>query len=317
MRCLCWCLRELLLCTLSGWPSGALYSSASHPHCLVHLSCAVCLAVHPEPPPPLCPLCDALPSWVPSQVRRTPPHGLPQLRRGRSAGCCPLSEAPRLHMCFLSCTEGEACRTTEEAFVGPGSARALPHVASPQAARGRVRPPCRHFKILSCFRLGSAFEVAAFRTPAFPCSSLGSAQLRALLYRWWKQGGVGAREVGKSVHLTNGVVLHPSRPGPRVPRGYIVRHSAGSYTGWVDRPTAVPRSLPHSAGSSLADAACLPPCRCTARRWRGWWGARRSTAASSCSGRCCTTCTPSAAARWTCALTPQPPFYTRALSPLL
>jgi hypothetical protein len=30
----------------------------------------------------------------------------------------------------------------------------------PQAARGRARPPCRHFKIQSCCCLGSAFEVS-------------------------------------------------------------------------------------------------------------------------------------------------------------
>jgi hypothetical protein len=39
-------------------------------------------------------------------------------------------------------------------------------VATPHAARGRVRPPCRHSKIQSCCFLGSAFEVAAFQTLA-------------------------------------------------------------------------------------------------------------------------------------------------------
>jgi hypothetical protein len=33
-------------------------------------------------------------------------------------------------------------------------------VATPQAARGWARPPCRHFKTQSCCCLGSAFEVA-------------------------------------------------------------------------------------------------------------------------------------------------------------
>jgi hypothetical protein len=35
-------------------------------------------------------------------------------------------------------------------------------VPTPQAARGRARPPCRHFKTQSCCCLGSAFE---FRLP--------------------------------------------------------------------------------------------------------------------------------------------------------
>jgi hypothetical protein len=38
-------------------------------------------------------------------------------------------------------------------------------VATPQAARGWARPPCRHFKIQSCCCLGSALEVAAFSHP--------------------------------------------------------------------------------------------------------------------------------------------------------
>ena len=36
-------------------------------------------------------------------------------------------------------------------------------VATQQAARGWVRPPCRHFKNQSCCCLGSAFEVATFQ----------------------------------------------------------------------------------------------------------------------------------------------------------
>jgi hypothetical protein len=36
-------------------------------------------------------------------------------------------------------------------------------VATPHAARGWARPPCRHFKTQSCFCAGSAFEVAAFQ----------------------------------------------------------------------------------------------------------------------------------------------------------
>ena len=36
-------------------------------------------------------------------------------------------------------------------------------VATPLAASGRDRPPCRHIKIQSCCCLGSASEVAAFQ----------------------------------------------------------------------------------------------------------------------------------------------------------
>jgi hypothetical protein len=37
--------------------------------------------------------------------------------------------------------------------------------ATPQAARGQARPPCRHFKTQSCARLGFVFEVAALPNP--------------------------------------------------------------------------------------------------------------------------------------------------------
>jgi hypothetical protein len=41
-------------------------------------------------------------------------------------------------------------------------------VAAPQNARGWNHPPCSHFNIQPCFRLGSAFEVAAFQTQLIP-----------------------------------------------------------------------------------------------------------------------------------------------------
>jgi hypothetical protein len=48
---------------------------------------------------------------------------------------------PRMHMRFPAALRGEQ-----------------PSVATPRAARGWTHPPCRHFKIQSCDRLGSAFE---------------------------------------------------------------------------------------------------------------------------------------------------------------
>jgi hypothetical protein len=42
------------------------------------------------------------------------------------------------------------------AVVGFGGERQS--VATPQAARGRARPPCRYFKIQSCVRAGSDFS---------------------------------------------------------------------------------------------------------------------------------------------------------------
>jgi hypothetical protein len=38
-------------------------------------------------------------------------------------------------------------------------------VATPHAARGQARSPCRHFNIQCCSFLGSAFELTAFQTP--------------------------------------------------------------------------------------------------------------------------------------------------------
>jgi hypothetical protein len=38
-------------------------------------------------------------------------------------------------------------------------------VSAPQAARGCAHPSCRPIKTQSCFRLGSAFEAAAFQKP--------------------------------------------------------------------------------------------------------------------------------------------------------
>jgi hypothetical protein len=49
-------------------------------------------------------------------------------------------------------------------------------VATSQAARGWARPPCRHFKIQSCFCVGSAFEEAAFQTRALLPKTLAEAR---------------------------------------------------------------------------------------------------------------------------------------------
>ena len=55
-------------------------------------------------------------------------------------------------------------------------------VATPQAASGWARPPCRLFKIQSCERLGCAFEAAAFQTKH---QAHGGTELRASALCGW------------------------------------------------------------------------------------------------------------------------------------
>jgi hypothetical protein len=50
-------------------------------------------------------------------------------------------------------------RTQSRVSVSSSAGGEPQSVATPQAARGWARPPCRHFKLQSCARLGSAFEV--------------------------------------------------------------------------------------------------------------------------------------------------------------
>jgi hypothetical protein len=61
-------------------------------------------------------------------------------------------------------------------------------VATPQAARGRAHPPCRHFKIQSCIRLGSAFEVAG----GFQTAGLGFCLAHVGLPHERHEGGAAA-----------------------------------------------------------------------------------------------------------------------------
>jgi hypothetical protein len=53
--------------------------------------------------------------------------------------------------------QGEACGTAVASAGGEQRS-----VATPQAARGWARPPCRHFKIQSCYCLGPAFRGGGF-----------------------------------------------------------------------------------------------------------------------------------------------------------
>jgi hypothetical protein len=57
-----------------------------------------------------------------------------------------------------------------------------------ESVRDRLAPPCRHFKILSCWRLGSAFELAAFQTP-----NRGAEQQRG-----WAQRMLACRDTPRS-----------------------------------------------------------------------------------------------------------------------
>jgi hypothetical protein len=55
-------------------------------------------------------------------------------------------------------------------------------VAIPQAAKGRARPPCCHFKNQSCYCLRSAFEMAAFPTR---CRCSGNGGGGSWAGTWW------------------------------------------------------------------------------------------------------------------------------------
>jgi hypothetical protein len=62
---------------------------------------------------------------------------------------------------------GARGHTADEAELGfrcpAASSGEQQSMATPQAARGQARPPCSHFKIQSCFCLGSAFELVGFQ----------------------------------------------------------------------------------------------------------------------------------------------------------
>ena len=108
-------------------------------------------------------------------ARTTPRPARPPSRRTSSASACspcavarcpsagtgPPSSRWPLHMpgaCPNPRELDAGCSVSSSAGGGQQS------VATPQATRGWARPPCRHFKTLSCCCLGSALEVAAFQT---------------------------------------------------------------------------------------------------------------------------------------------------------
>jgi hypothetical protein len=110
-------------------------------------------------------------------------------------------------------------------------------------ATGRVRmsppPPCRHFKIQSCCGLGSAFELAAFRTLAQPflhtqCRGATLAAFQTLTRGWVgfprrqppARQGYGGAGAGGDVQRTrsgryHGQVLHVGGGSP------VPLHAAG------------------------------------------------------------------------------------------
>jgi hypothetical protein len=111
----------------------------------------------PSPPPPPPPSVRGSRAHRSARVAGRAPRvtwrgGVNTANRSRSSP--PLSLP--LCVCLGSAFEVAAFQTKSSDSSAGGEHQS---VATPQTARGWARPPCRHFKIRSCERLGSAFEV--------------------------------------------------------------------------------------------------------------------------------------------------------------